>query len=309
MLESSFRNLVAAKRSPETFVDQLQRFITSLIGQGYADRTVRQKLRVLTNFGEWLERNSLAVTKLGEQQLEAFFKHRKLRVQSGDPKTLQQFLDHLRMHNLVRARNLPRGRSPLTHVLKEYEKHLNLEGGLVAHTILQYQSYVRKFLLECFRGRPFLLRTTKAFDISDFVLRHAPNMSVPTAQAMTTAFRSLFRFLFQKGELQADLAAAVPTVVNWRLSAVPKNLPPNELKRVLKACDHRTATGRRNYDVLLLLARLGLRVGEVVAFQLEDINWRAGEILIRGKGLLHDWMPLPADVGGCGTTLELPGGL
>lgn len=114
---------------------------------------------------------------------------------------------------------------------------------------------------------------------------------------MTTAFRSFFRFLFQKGKLQADLAAAVPTVANWRLSTVPKNLPPNEVKRVLKACDRRTATGRRNYAVLLLLARLGLRAGEVVSFQLEDINWRAGEILIRGKGLLHDRMPLPADVG------------
>jgi site-specific recombinase XerD len=297
MLESSFRNLVAAKRFPETFVGQPQRFTTSLIGQGYADRTVRQKLRVLTNFGQWLGRNNLAVKKLDEQLLEAFLKHRKLRVQSGDPTTLQEFLDHLRMHNLVRARNLPPDRSPLTHVLKEYEKHLSVEGGLVARTILQYQRFVRKFLLERFRGRPFLLRTTKASDISDFVLRHAPSKSVPTAQAITTALRSFFRFLFQKGELQADLAAAVPTVANWQLSTVPKDLPPNEIKRVLKACDRRTATGRRNYAVLLLLARLGLRAGEVVSLQLEDINWRAGEILIRGKGLLHDRMPLPADVG------------
>ena len=114
---------------------------------------------------------------------------------------------------------------------------------------------------------------------------------------MTTAFRSFFRFLFQKGELQADLAAAVPTVANWRLSTVPKYLTPKEVKRVLKACDRRTAAGRRDYAILLLLARLGLRAGEVVGLQLEDINWRAGEILVRGKGLLHDRMPLPADVG------------
>ena len=122
-------------------------------------------------------------------------------------------------------------------------------------------------------------------------------MSVRTAQLMTTAFRSFFRFLFQKGELQADLAASVPTVADWRLSTVPKYLTPEEVERVLKACDRRTATGRRDYAILLLLARLGLRAGEVVALQLEDINWRAGEILIRGKGLLHDRMPLPADVG------------
>jgi len=117
------------------------------------------------------------------------------------------------------------------------------------------------------------------------------------AQVMTTAFRSFFRFLFQKGELQADLAASVPTVANWQLSTVPKYLTPKEVERVLKACDRRTAIGRRNYAILLLLARLGLRAGEVIALQLDDLNWRAGEILVRGKGLLHDRIPLPPDVG------------
>jgi site-specific recombinase XerD len=114
---------------------------------------------------------------------------------------------------------------------------------------------------------------------------------------MTTAFRSFFRFLFQKGELQVNLAASVPTVANWRLSTVPKYLTPKEVERLLQACNRRTAVGRRDYAILLLLARLGLRAGEVVALQLEDINWRAGEILVRGKGLLHDRMPLPPDVG------------
>jgi site-specific recombinase XerD len=122
-------------------------------------------------------------------------------------------------------------------------------------------------------------------------------MGAQRAQAMTSAFRSFFRFLFQKGELQANLAASVPMVANWRLSTVPKYLARKEVKRVLKACDRRTAVGRRDYAILLLLARLGLRAGEVVRLQLEDIDWRAGEILIRGKGLLHDRMPLPADVG------------
>ncbi len=112
-----------------------------------------------------------------------------------------------------------------------------------------------------------------------------------------TVFRSFFRFLLQKGELQVDLAASVLTVADWRLSTVPKYLTPEEVERVLNACDRRMATGRRDYAILLLLARLGLRAGEVVALQLEDINWRAGEILVRGKGLLHERMPLPSDVG------------
>ena len=114
---------------------------------------------------------------------------------------------------------------------------------------------------------------------------------------MTTAFRSFFRFLFQKGELKADLAASVPTVADWRLSTVPKYLTPEEVDRVLQACNRRTATGRRDYAILLLLARLGLRAGEVVALEFDDVDWRAGEILVRGKGLFHERMPLPVDVG------------
>ncbi|HET7438666.1 MAG TPA: site-specific integrase [Nitrospira sp.] len=257
---------------------------------------MREKVKLLANFGQWLKRNGLAVANLDEPLVEAFLK-RKHRERRGDLRTLQQFLDHLRRQNVVPARNLPRDRSPLAHILNRYETHLRTERGLVAHTIQEYQSFVRKFLLERFRGQPLLLKAVKASDISDFILRHISGMGTRRAQTMTSAFRSFFRFLFQKGELQADLAASVPTVANWRLSTVPKYLTPKEVERVPKACDRRTAVGRRNYAILLLLARLGFRAGEVVALQLEDLNWRAGEILVRGKGLLHDWMPLPPDVG------------
>jgi site-specific recombinase XerD len=296
MLESSFRNLVAAKRLPDPLVAQLRRFTTTLIEQGYADCTVRQKLQLLTNCGQWLGRNNLTVTKLDERFVEAFLR-RKCRIHRGDFKTLQQFLDHLRMHNVVPARSVACDRSPWADILNRYETHLCTERGLVTDTIHRYLPFVDKFLLERFRGRPFLLKAVNASDISDFVLRHSHSMSVRTAQLMTTVFRSFFRFLFEKGELQADLAASVPTVADWRLSTVPKYLTLEEVERVLKACDRRMATGRRDYAILLLLARLGLRAGEVVTLQLEDINWRAGEILIRGKGLLHDRMPIPEDVG------------
>lgn len=296
MLESYFRNVIAVKRLPDPVIAQLWGFTTSLIEQDYADETVRLKLQLLTNLGQWLRRKNLPVMNLDERLVDAFLK-RKHRVHRGDSKTLQQFLDHLRRHGIVPARNLPCDRSPLADILNRYETHLRTERGLVPHTILNYQSFVHKFLLERFRGRPFLLKAVKASDISDFVLRHSHDMGVRRAQLMTVAFRSFFRFLFQMGELQADLAASVPTVADWRLSTVPKFLTSEEVERVLKACDRRTATGRRDYAILLLLARLGLRAGEVVALQLEDINWRAGEILVRGKGLLHAEMPLPADVG------------
>ena len=278
------------------FENHLRAFAISLVEDGYTDRTVQVKSQLLARLGRWLQSTKLSITDLNERVVEAFLK-RKPREGSGDLRTLQQFLDHLRRQKVVPAPNLSRDNSPLAHILSQYETHLRTERGLVAHTIQEYQSFARKFLQERFRGRPLRLKAVKASNISDFILRHTPSMAARRAQTMTSAFRSFFRFLFQKGELQANLAAAVPTVANWRLSTVPKYLARKEVKSVLKACDRRTAVGRRDYAILLLLARLGLRAGEVVALQLEDINWRAGEILVRGKGSLHDRMPLPPEVG------------
>jgi site-specific recombinase XerD len=274
----------------------LQTFATSLLEYGYADETIHSKLWLLGDLDHWLRRTKLALTHLDEHLLEAFLKHKR-RVRRGEPKTLQQFLDHLRKRAVVPARKVVRDKSPLADILSRYETYLRAERGLVTATVVNYLPFVRKFLVERFREGSFCLREVEASDISDFVLRHAHSMAVGRAQLMTTAFRSFFRFLFQKGEMQTDLAASVPTVADWRLSTVPKHLTPEQVERVLQACNPRTASARRDYAVLLLLARLGLRAGEVVALELDDINWRASEIIVRGKGLFHDRMPLPADVG------------
>jgi integrase/recombinase XerD len=274
----------------------LQALATSFIEDGYADVTVRLKLRLLADLGRWFGQTGLAVAHLDERHVDAFVKHRQ-QVRRGDLKTLEQFLDHLRKRAVIPDREPVRDLSALADILSRYEEHLRSERGLVTATVLNYQPYIRRFLVERFREGPFLFGQVNPSDISNFVLRHGPSMSVGRAQLMTTAFRSFFRYLFQKGELHVNLAASVPTVGDWRLSTVPKYLSSAEVKRMLKACNRRTATGRRDYAILLLLARLGLRAGEVVALQLDDINWRAGEVLVRGKGLFHDRMPLPSDVG------------
>ena len=275
----------------------LRTFATSLTDEGYTDLTVKSKLWFLADFGQWLRKSNLSLRNLNEQRVEPFFSKNKRRVGRGDCRTLQQFLDHLRKGAIIPDRKPIPDKSPFADILSRYEKHLRSERGLVTATIIGYQPFVRKFLVERFRERPFSLRRLKPSDISDFVLRHGRTMAVKRAQLMTTAFRSFLRFLFQNGELQTDLALSVPTVADWRLSTVPKYLTPEEVRRVLKACNRRTSSGRRDYAILLLLARLGLRAGEVAALQLEDVDWRAGEIIVRGKGLFHDRMPLPADVG------------
>lgn len=156
---------------------------------------------------------------------------------------------------------------------------------------------VRRFLTARFGNRPLELARLSAHDVTAFVLAQARHFRPRTAQLMTTALRRFFRFLQQRGEVQLDLMAAVPSVADWRLAAVPKYLESDQVEQLLQSCDRKTAVGRRDYAVLLLLARLGLRAGELVQLCLEDIDWQAGLLTVRGKGRRTAQLPLPVDVG------------
>lgn len=280
-------------------VAHLSTFAGSLTENGYAETTMESKLLLLADFGRWLGLGGRAITELDEGLIETFIADRQRtgRIHRGNRETLEQFLAHLRERDVVPVVEQPSDDSPLADILNRYEKHLRSEHGLATATIINYLPYARKFLVERFPESPLRIAEVRSADISAFVLRHTQKMGCRRAQLMTTAFRSFFRFLFRNGEVESDLAASVPAVADWRLSTVPKYLLPEEIERMIGACDRQTPTGRRDYAVLLLLARLGLRAGEVVSLKLDDIDWRAGEILVRGKGLLHDRMPLPVDVG------------
>lgn len=274
----------------------LRTFTASLKEDGYSDGTIRSKVSLLEDFGQWLRRSQKTLEHLDEQLIERFINHGQAG-RRGNLKTVRQFLKHLRSRDVIPDRPCFSDNSPLADVLGRYQEHLRSERGLVTSTIIGYKSFIHKFLVERFEKGPLLFGELSSADISAFVLRHAPSMSPRRAQLMTTAFRSFFRFLFRHGEVETDLAACVLTVADWRLSSVPKYLTSEEVERVVAACDRRTSTGRRDYAILLLLARLGLRASEVVALQLDDLDWRAGELIVRGKGLFHDRMPLPCDVG------------
>ena len=300
MLEKFLERLGADQRGQRNpLLVQVLPFADSLMESGYAATTIQSKLGLLIDLGEWLRRRGLAVKDLDERRIETFItdRRRKGLLRRGDRTTVRQLLDHLRERHVVQRVTPTCDVSPLAAILDRYEKHLRSERGLTTATIINYLPFARKFLSDRFGEGPFLLKVVRPCDISGFILRHARTMSCRRAQLMTTAFRSFFRFLFMRGELQVDLAPSIPTVADWRLSTLPRYITAEEVIRVLGSCDRHTATGRRDYALLLLLARLGLRAGEIVAMQLEDIDWRSGEILVRGKGLLYDRMPLPVDVG------------
>ena len=300
MLEKFLERLGADQRGQRNpLLVRVLPFADSLTESGYAATTIQSKLGLLIDLGEWLRRRGLAVKDLDERRIESFITDRRRNglLRRGDRTTVRQLLDHFREHHVVPRVTPTCDVSPLAAILDRYEKHLRSERGLTTATIINYLPFARKFLSDRFREGPFLLNVVRPCDISGFILRHARTMSCRRAQLMTSAFRSFFRFLFQRGELQVDLAPSIPTVADWRLSTLPRYITAEEVIRVLGCCDRHTAMGRRDYALLLLLARLGLRAGEIVAMQLDDIDWRSGEILVRGKGLLYDRMPLPADVG------------
>ena len=187
---------------------------------------------------------------------------------------------------------------PLEELLAEYRSYLFVERRLSEHTVGGCYVPAARLFLSGRQGPGGLeLERLGAADVSGFLAAECPKRSVSGARDLASALRSFLRFLHVTGLIELPLVWAVPPVANRRDRSLPRGLEAAAVKRLLASCDRRRTVGRRDYAVLLLLSRLGLRRGEVAAIQLEDVDWRAGELLIHGKGSRHDVLPLPADVG------------
>jgi site-specific recombinase XerD len=184
-----------------------------------------------------------------------------------------------------------------SRVVDDFRQYLVQERRLSQSTLLNYAPVVEQFLSARFGNRTPRFAGVTASDVTAFVTRHARGMSLVRAKLMVTALRSFFRYLRHRGVVSLDLAGCVPTVPNWSLSNIPRFLPAREVERVLKCCDRKTSVGRRNFVILLLLARLGLRAAEIVALTLDDFDWNSGQIRIRGKGGTSSTLPLSLKVG------------
>jgi site-specific recombinase XerD len=185
----------------------------------------------------------------------------------------------------------------LERIERAYERFLVSERGLTSATVDNYLPTVRAFLLERFADEEIQLGLLVPQDANRFILRHAQGVSQSRAKLMVTALRSFLRYLHQRGDIAVDLAGAVLPVMHWRLMALPKSLPPEQVESLLASCERSTVAGRRDYAILLLMVRLGLRAGEVVAMTLEDLDWEAGVVTVRGKGQRQESLPLPHEVG------------
>jgi len=271
-------------------------FGARLCSLGYAPFTQRAKVRFVSQFARWAQAKGLSIEDIDEAWIEKAIKQRPTCF-AERRKALRQFLDHLRERGVAAQLKTDNNDSPATALERRYATYLRQERGLVAVTLINYLGFIHRFLAERFRRgcvRPARLTHR---DVAHFMLGQVQAMSPGRAKLMGTALRSFLGFLFLSGETTMDLSRAVPSVRQFRLAAVPKYLAAGEVERVLASCDLTLPVGRRDHAILLLLARLGLRGGEVVKLELGDIRWREGELLVRGKGSIRDRMPLPKDVG------------
>jgi site-specific recombinase XerD len=182
-------------------------------------------------------------------------------------------------------------------IAAEFHCYLLQEFDRSPSTAKNYVPFADQVLMERFQKRTPVLSLLRASDVTGFVIRHAHQLSPVRAGIMVTALRSFFRYLLHRAAIATDLAGCVPAVPNWSLSALPRFLPAPTVEKLLKRCNRKTAVGRRNHAILLLLARLGVRAGEVINLSLDDIDWASGQITIHGKGGRSAPLPLPADVG------------
>ena len=275
---------------------EIDGFAAWLADEGYARSTARRKLWVTADLSLWLARQGLDIEVLDEQRLEAFmltFKPRR-----GDFATVRQVLAWLRDQGRVpAARNAPPGESPLEPILRTYECFLVEQRGVSPATVTNYLPIVRAFLTASFGSGAVKLESLSARDANRFVLGEAQRLSRSRAKLVATALRSFLRHLHQRGDIPAELASGVLPVMHWRLSGLPKALPPEQVEEILASCDRSTAPGRRDYAILLLLARLGLRGGEVAALTLDDFDWDEGLVTVSGKGCRREPLPLPSEAG------------
>lgn len=269
-----------------------------LSSRGYTPRSVVPQLRQMGRLSQWLQGRGLTAAQLDECRVEEFLvaqraegRHRSQWSRSG----LVCLLAVLRKEGVVGACEPAPAASETETLLGSFERYLLTERGLATGTVCGYVAHARGFL---FGLSGTELHALAASDVTAAVLREVGRgLSVSAAQNFVAGLRAFLRYCFLEGLLGTDLAGAALAVTGRRRSPLPRGISRAQAGALLASCDRRTALGRRDYAIILTLLRLGLRRSELAAVTLDDLDWRAAEVVIHGKGGRTDRLPLPADVG------------
>lgn len=259
----------------------LDGFAAWLWERGYSQATAQPYLRVVADFSRWLERRGFNARDADETHARQFLSlRRRRRLHRGDWAALRLAIRYMRELGIV-APALAASDDEHVSLEHAFATYLLREKGVAPATEKNYGREIAEFLRYRFRGRRIDASALRARDLHRFVTWRAQHVAPARVKLTVTALRAFCQFLRFRGDTTSDLASSVLTIPKWRLSALPKSIPPEQVEQIVAQCDRRTVVGRRNFAILLLLARLGLRASEVVALRLDDIDWDAGELTVQ----------------------------
>lgn len=271
-----------------------------LAQQGYSPWTAVSYLYTFARVSRWLAEQGLTVADLDGECVERFLAarpgSRQATVRRATPRGMFVLLGYLRGLGVAPASAVEAADAAREALLDEFAGFLRTEHGLAERTISWYRYAAGLFLSAQVSGATDV-GALSAQQVNAFVLAQAGRRGTGSLNNMVTAVRALLRFFYVRGYTATPLAAAAPRTVGWRDRGPSRGLEPDQVKRLLASCDRRTNGGRRDFAILTVLARLGLRANEVATLRVDDVDWRAGEITVHGKGNRTDRLPLPVDVG------------
>jgi site-specific recombinase XerD len=292
---------VVLSRPPEgPLAAHLASFANFVGEQGYRAFSLKRHVRIAAGFSRWLGQSGIQVHSICSAHAVEYLRDRArhLRPGRGDTAVLQHLITFLRREGVIPQEKVEPARlTAVEHCVQDYAQYLCEARGLATATIINYVPFVREFLKQQFGEEGATLSRLNAGDVVGFVQHRVPRLHLKRAKLMTSALRSFLRYAHYRGDIPLDLAAAVPVVANWSMTSIPRAIAADEVRQLLGSIDRDQPTGRRDYAILLLLARLGLRAGEVAFLELDDIDWNTGQLHVRGKGGQRNELPLPVEVG------------
>lgn len=286
------------RRKPGQLGPQVEGYRAWLAQRGYTSGTIVNMLKDLGQVGRWLSAEGLRPENLNEERMAVFLAARPVveRRRIQGPRAMVPLLSYLREMGIVPgAAPLV---TPLGALLSLYRSWLIQERGLALTTVLRYENTARHFLEESSAGGAFAPAALTGADVNSFLLRECARVSAGSAKGRVAELRSLLHFLYVQDITKLRLGTSVPPVGGWRLATLP---PPAmaaaDVQLLLDGFDRSSLVGIRDFAIVMLVSRLGLRSIEVARLELRDVDWRAGELVVRGKGRRRDRLPLPVEVG------------
>jgi site-specific recombinase XerD len=276
-------------------------FIRNLLKQGYLSVNMSWRTALIKEFDDWLIYKDIQMSSLTKDHISRFVlyknKHSASKSSSQYVAVLKRLLIFLSEKGCIKETLQSENLNEKTGCISGFTRYLAEDLGLMWSTINGYAFHVREFLQWRFKTKKLHLNKISPKNITEFFVAHAQKRKTKITQSIATSLRSFFTFLYRKGMTSSDLTPIVPSTAAWDQASIPEHLSGDDLKKLLNSCDRKTALGLRDFAILMLLSRLGIRASEVLKLTLDDIDWDSGEITIRGKGSKISQFPLVVDVG------------